>query len=210
MCRSLGGLPAETTHLFTSCMRPPAVPLPCLWDSPLWGDPPFHRVLEGGDVTGGAAVQSGWRWQPQAQHGETSGNTLVQANPAPPRCNPDQLVYLALAFQTDPEGKGWEMALSLQWSELKAGQLHSVRPGFSCKHFWNLGLLFPSLGNRNHLCTETVLKRLQSLAVPNLWSRANDWRKELHLYFKFTKNSESSSNYSTSSVKGMTPLPMSP
>ena len=37
---------------------------------------------------------------------ETSGNTLVQANPAPPRCDPDQLVYLALAFQPDPEGKG--------------------------------------------------------------------------------------------------------
>ena len=123
-CRSLGRLPAATSPLFTSwCTAtnrpgPPFVGLASLRRPTLQSCPSRWWCN-----SRGSSVESGWRWWPHAWHPGNIGNDLVQAGPAPSRCDPDHLVCLGLAFQPNHEERDKKWLLPLQWGELKAGQL---------------------------------------------------------------------------------------
>ena len=96
-------------------VQPPAVLLLHLWDSPLRGDPPFHHVLAGGDVTAGAAVQSGWRWQPQAQHQRNLRQHPGAGKPCSSQVWPRPASISSTGFPTRPWRKG-----------MRNGSVHAV------------------------------------------------------------------------------------
>lgn len=109
MCRSVSLLPSQLKRPTSSpaAARPPAVLLLHTWDLPLWGEPPYSRVLASGVVTAGVA---GYNQEGGGSHRASIGDALVQMGPVPSRGDPEYLVYPGLAFQPKHEGKSWETA----------------------------------------------------------------------------------------------------